>query len=225
MTGISFQVNKQWKRFPSNKSAFSIFQKLAVRTMRVYPTYMRYFIMTLLLTVLMTSQSYGEVYRWVDAKGNVSYSDKPQEGADLIPIDTVAKPAESPTDSRVSVDGDGIEDIGETEELLPAPSYTLTIVEPKNDEAMRSNAGDVMVVVEISPELNEKREDQFMIYLDDRASPDMKTSKLFIMQGIDRGTHTVRVDVVDKQGEVLTSASSVFHLQRYSIQNNNNNSN
>ncbi len=48
--------------------------------------------LTLLALLGLSLPAAAEIYQWVDANGNVQYSDRPREGATLVPI------ASSPTD-------------------------------------------------------------------------------------------------------------------------------
>ncbi|MDH4274593.1 MAG: hypothetical protein OEW08_06115, partial [Gammaproteobacteria bacterium] len=92
------------------------------------------------------------VYRGHDKEGNIIYSDRPFEGAKEIspPAATRYSPPETPKKPATEAKN--------TPEPAPVAdknvSYrTISIAQPKNDENIHENGGNLAVTVELSPSL------------------------------------------------------------------------
>ena len=164
-----------------------------------------------------------EVYRSVDAYGNVSYSDEPSSGAETIEIDDAPVLSGGPVDYGVVnevFEAESEPELSGSEEELAVPSYQLKVVSPQSGEAIRVNSGNIEISVSVAPALDGEREDTLKLYLDGVLKVKGQTSTTFSLSQVDRGAHTVRIDLIDKSGKVLSSASSAFQLHRYSVQHN-----
>lgn len=149
-----------------------------------------------------------EVYKWVDEDGNVIYSDRPREGAqrlEAVEVQTVEPPPLPPA----------------RREPPPVPQArpyeTVAVTSPENDATFWDTAGNVSVSVQVSPPLQGHFGHRLVVYLDGEpiAEPGMRTS--FELTNVDRGSHTLRAVVIDREGkEVAASPSSTFHLHRAS---------
>jgi uncharacterized protein DUF4124 len=163
------------------------------------------FLYLLLCCVVMTAQA--EVYRLVDKKGNVTFSDQPHPSAEKIEIETL--PSYTPVAIPESVSEQQQE--GDQE----VPRYKVTILTPANDETIRNNAGLVNINAKVTPPLDQDRNDQLTIKLDGQTLGEPNTSPNFTLSEVERGTHTVQVIVVDKDKKAIKSSKKItFHLQR-----------
>ena len=150
------------------------------------------------------------VYKSVDAQGNVVYTDEPQGDAkpvDLPPLSTIPPPRSlQQAPAKMSTDEAG-------------PVYEqVSIVTPANDETLRDNTGNVAVSVALEPALNRAAGHRFQFFLDGQTEGEPKISERTVFQGLDRGTHTVEVAVVDGSGkELMRSAANRFYLHRQSV--------
>lgn len=153
-----------------------------------------------------------EVYRNVDAQGNVTFSDEPSEGAEEVkvkPVTTVTlpKPADvqEPERLRQKVQEEG------------AAYSSVRIVAPNDDEAFHSGSGDVAFRVTSDPGL--KQGHRYEVTLD--GQPVGQTaSDTVTVRNVFRGTHNAGVNIVDENGvQVKTGQSISFTIHRPSVNN------
>jgi len=168
-------------------------------------------ILLLLVTLSFLTPVSAGVYRSVDEAGNVVYTDKPSPDAEKIKIDKVQTiPA-----------GDDNFEYTPPEESEEVAYTKLEIVNPENDHVFTGNTGDVTVSVVIEPELNTENGDRLILTMDGKKEADSGSTS-FSFTNLDRGTHTVEVHVVNKDGKSLKSSKRIsFVIQRTSIQNPN----
>lgn len=165
----------------------------------------------LLLIILITASVSvaAPVYRWVDADGQVHFSDQPVTGAKKITLreSTIYSAPVSPETVAGSAAG------GEAEDDTPFAYETIAIVNPETDQAIRSNEGQVNVSIELQPGLQPGH--KIRVYLDGtQASDDLATTQISL-QEVDRGTHSLEVGVIDDKGLELKRSDAVsFHVLR-----------
>ena len=173
----------------------------------------------LFLLALLVSQAPAEIYKWVDAQGNVHYSDEPQgPGAKRMrqlpglstysPPPLPSKPPQQEMEEELS---------GDLPEPAPQPSHpgyqVLKIVSPENEGTVRSSPGEVTLFVALSPVLREG--DYFRVILDGKLLPEHHSSTVIRLNNVDRGEHRVAVAVFSKDGKkLLQSDTHVFYLHR-----------
>ncbi|MBV1905822.1 MAG: DUF4124 domain-containing protein [Pseudomonadales bacterium] len=158
-----------------------------------------------------------QVFKYKDEQGNIVYSDTPPplkkqstKASKDTPLETVDVP-----------EVNSFESVQEpyTPELLDpdAPKMTyesVQITSPANDSALRDNAGSVTVTITSLPAIS--ADHRYQLFLDDK-NTQLPSSNTFHLVNVDRGTHTLRIDIVDQQQQLIKSSEpSVFHLQRYS---------
>ena len=96
------------------------------------------------------------------------------------------------------------------------PYRLLRIVSPVPDASIRSNRGTVRVVVELAPPLRVDRGDRLTLWLDGHATAQMTESEL-LLPHVDRGAHTVQVQVEAENGAMLIQSEPVvFHMHQAS---------
>lgn len=169
-----------------------------------------------LTLVALCNPSFSQVYRWQAPDGSIIFSDEPPEkGAEpveLEPLQTYSAPAAPKSTSASSTPTVPTATTGDK----PPFKYTgLAIGAPANDEGVRSNNGQIVVQVKVTPGLNSEDGHQLAILLDGKlaAGPDATTT--FTLENIPRGTHSVAAEVRDKTGKtVKTSAAISFHVLR-----------
>ncbi len=161
-----------------------------------------------------------EIYRTVDADGNVAFTDvppRPGEAAEAVELSNgstfTPPPAEAAAERPLR--WSRLEDEQEAPGDTAAGAYeTLEVVSPGNDEAVRENSGNLIISARVVPELRPGHRVQ--LELDGQIVQTSQTPS-FQLEHMDRGTHEVRVHVLDQSGAVVRSSDpSTFHLLRYS---------
>lgn len=161
-----------------------------------------------LLAVLPLLVAADPLYKWVDAQGNIHYSDKPQPGAKkmAIPKATTFAPPQAaqpaPPPSTASQ--------GHKAEVAP---YTqMTVVAPKDQDTVW-NTQTVTVSVALTPAL--QAGDTVTFSVDGNTQTVEGTSATF--DQLDRGEHDVTVTVNGQNGAGTLKAQSVFYIQRATV--------
>lgn len=176
------------------------------------------------LVSLLSLPASAAIYRTVDAAGNVTYTDQPPPGEaatkagviseqiEIETLNTFEKPAPESTYQPWLPDSEGGED--------GAVSYqSLAITSPSHDEAFRNNAGNVQITAELRPGL--QTGDAIHLEMDGSLSPTPAAGTDVQLTNVPRGTHRIRMVVLGPGGErKIESKEQVFHLQRYSVNQN-----
>lgn len=169
----------------------------------------------LLLAWASAQAGQGRIFKTVDADGNVVFTDIPpredQTGQQIViedPNSFAPEAAAAPTDQWI------VEPEADAEEA-PFAYRSLAIASPADDEAVRENAGNVTVVTNVNPNLRTGHVMRLLV--DGQAAGEGRQAE-FSLENVDRGTHTLTVEIVDDNGDVLIrSPSTTFHMLRASI--------
>ena len=146
------------------------------------------------------------VYRSTDKNGNAVFTDQATENAQEIEIKETATYTETvPTYTPTS----------KTKNVYKSIGYTsLSILQPASEEAIRSNSGNLTVSYSLQPALESKHSTELLI--DGSPVQSSGSGGSFSLTNIDRGTHTLMVQVIDDSGSVLiTSDSIMITMLRY----------
>jgi len=159
----------------------------------------------LFFSLIFVPLTYAEtVYKTVDAEGNIVFSDVPSEGAEEIKIQKAQ--AINPPKARSFK-------LSPAEEISKEFNYTkLTIASPENDESIHGGDGNVNIAVILEPEINEN--DVLVLSMDGNEMLSGMAPQ-FLLENVDRGTHTISVVVKNEKDKVLKrSAKVTFHVRR-----------
>jgi hypothetical protein len=172
----------------------------------------RYFPWLACLLVLAPWTLSADIYKQVLPDGTVSYSSDPAPNAEKIeppPLQVIPE-AEPLTDAF-------------PEDQTPtnvAPYAHLSIVEPADDQVIYSNERMVSVDIEIEPRLQTELGQSLVILLDGEPVDAPADETRLTINEVDRGTHTLTVEVHDADGRVLIQSAPVtFHLKQHSALN------
>ena len=170
--------------------------------------------LVLIIGLAAASSVAAEIYKTVDANGNVVFTD-------IAPVDRAGQPAPQPvTVPPMNTYDSPTESVPVTEpdDDTTAPTYysQLIVTSPAADEAVRDNAGNVEVQVAVTPALRAGH--RMLLVFDGEPTEIEAVSGTFQLTNVDRGTHTAGARVVNRRGDVLIeSAASTFNLMRVAV--------
>lgn len=153
-----------------------------------------------------------EVYRNVDAYGNVTFSDEPTEGSEAVdvkPVTTITLPKP--------------QNVQETDRLREevqregAAYDSVSFNYPENNQAFHSGSGDIQFEVTSTPGLQPGH--KYEVTLDGQPVGQSSSGSITVTN-VFRGTHEARVHIVDENGvQVKTGSAISFTVHRPSVLN------
>ena len=171
----------------------------------------RYWITTLLLVLCTSSfiNAQTPIYKSVDENGNVIFSDEPPTpeatpydipDANLSVISTVrANPRQTNRQQPNSLD---------------TIKRTFDFISPGVDETFWGTSATLRVQLDIKPRLTSNL--SIILYIDGEQVREINTNQVNI-NSIERGTHTVRAELVDQNGNILEQAGPrTFFMKQHS---------
>jgi hypothetical protein len=173
----------------------------------------------ILLSVLAASAGAAPVWTWVDANGQVHYSDRPEPGARQIDLPgsepgSSSAPAQQPSAVETPSAAPG----ATTQPQVAVRYRTLDVQTPAQQETLWNIGGTLEVQIAIAPALQPGH--RLDVYLDGARRNLDTTSTQFTVPDVFRGTHSLQAVVIDGTGrEILRSQSVQFVVQQTSILN------
>ncbi|MCP3662384.1 MAG: DUF4124 domain-containing protein [Gammaproteobacteria bacterium] len=169
---------------------------------------------TLLLLLFPVISSAG-IYKWVDEKGVLHFTDQAEPGAEPVEL----RPATLYTPDLIPALQSDQQPVATEAPTSAAVSYEqVSISKPAHEETIHSNEGSVIVAFSSTPAL--AKGDRYKLLFDGQEVPTEGENNLPLMelQNVDRGTHTLQVEIVDQSGMTLiASEESIFYLRSQSI--------
>lgn len=171
----------------------------------------------LILFFLSACSTFADVYKSIDAAGNVTYSDAPQnDQAEKIelPQDHAGEaltttPAENAasTEQASSLEPNPVPNADQTLIVKPEkkPYTQFSISSPANGETLQ-NQPTIKVEISINPPLQEG--DMVQIYLDNNAWGPPAHATQFQFTKPDRGTHQISAKLIGNDNTTLKSSGS-----------------
>jgi Domain of unknown function (DUF4124) len=172
---------------------------------------MRVLIAVLLVVMASSAIAKDEVYKWVDDKGVVHYTDKPPAKnatpAKLPPLQTY-KEGTTPNLNKYAKPVAP----GATGAAAAGGAVNVEIVTPSREETFRGGERVVPIAVVVTPQIGAG---QRLIYLLDGSPASQPTTDTsFALTGVERGQHTVSVTLVGEAGDEIASSNGVtFYMQ------------
>lgn len=161
----------------------------------------------LFLAAILSMTAQAAIYKTIDENGNVVYSDSRPAGqnskeVDLKPITPM--PALSPQKNSQK----------KPSEPKSSKYYysELKVIDPANGATIR-NEGNFTVRIQVSPKLATSH--RVRLLLDGKKVDKPKRSLRFTLLNIDRGSHDLKVEIIDSRGRLIqSSANSKVYVQR-----------
>lgn len=146
-----------------------------------------------------------KVYVWVDENGKVVYSDTPRPGAEEVQVkDKNIIPSNIDT-SILDIKPKVLED-----------KFDVEITQPSNNQTIRDNTGSLLVQGRIKPLFKQGHKIRLLIDNSPFGSP--QSYALFRLSNIDRGEHSLKLELLNDKGKVIASSTPVtFYMHRASL--------
>src|SRR5215471_15695968 len=173
----------------------------------------------LLFALTATSVSGAPAWTWVDANGQVHYSDTPVPGAKRVELSSAQSFGSTQQRQPASTPDQTARPATAADKPTGAQRYrTFNIVSPKQQETLWNVGQTVNVQVELDPPLQSGH--HLDMYVDGERRNLNSAGTDFTLDDINRGIHTVQGVILDQNGgEVLRSLATTFMVQQTSIQN------
>lgn len=147
------------------------------------------------------------VYKTVDEKGNIIFTDRPSKDAEEIKLQelqTIKNP--NPPEYKPLPKKTEPKDTG-------GLYKTFIIANPADGSGIRNNAGNITISVTLVPSL---RPGHIIAFTVDGNEISKGSSTNATVNNLSRGAHTISASVRDGTGKILKSTSSSFSLLRAS---------
>lgn len=162
-----------------------------------------------LMSLALCSQA--AIYKWVDSRGEVHYSDTPTRDAEEIRLSdpTIYTPSNAP----------GPQNSGAQDTTRPpaGTNYSsFVIIEPGNNEVVQANGGSITIRFQSQPEL--KSGHYIQPVLDGRILDQRLMGTTLQLSNIQRGGHMVHASIHDAAGRLLARSNIVqFFVRQTSV--------
>ncbi|MFJ2483366.1 DUF4124 domain-containing protein [Pseudomonas sp. NPDC087598] len=163
-----------------------------------------------LILCLLALPVSAEVFTYIDAQGNRIYTDQPRGNAKRVPLATSNRMPANPTAARPLT-------TAKKSPEQPLFHYDmLRVLVPEPDATIRSSAGELIVSVTSEPGLQAGH--RYRLLLDGQATGEPGLSPVFPLSNIDRGSHSLSIEILDAQGRIVErTANQPFHMLRISL--------
>ncbi|MBT2341742.1 MULTISPECIES: DUF4124 domain-containing protein [Pseudomonas] len=161
-----------------------------------------------MLLLLLALPAAAQIYKYIDADGNTAYSNQPPQGVpaqavELPPLNSIERqPPASPNTPAAPAERDEPRNAYAALELTDIPS----------EEALRANNGTFTVGVRAQPRLQSPH--QFRLLVDGQPYGQPTNVPRLQVMNIDRGEHSLAVQVIDGDNLVQQSETVTFTVQR-----------
>ncbi|WP_295404263.1 DUF4124 domain-containing protein [uncultured Thiocystis sp.] len=155
-------------------------------------------------SLLIFTRLNAEVYRWIDANGNLHFSDRqPREALPANVLDRDAIPTEPKIDLTPKPD----------DAQYPGPYSAFAIVLPSANEVLIQETGEISIAFILDPPLVEGH--QIDVELDETIIPLIKPATQFKLTGAAFGSHRLQVRIRNTEGfTVAQTPLQIFHLRK-----------
>lgn len=160
-------------------------------------------------------------YRCEKEDGSVEYSNRPCEGGEEVTLPQITTYEGKRQPAADTTEGEG-EDGGEKEadgdRKKRGDYFTIHFLDVEEDQVFHNIGATLSVSLSVSPAMGEGQ--GVMLYFDgEPVTQSPTTSMSFQLEEVWRGTHTLKAEVVDRGGKVLSTDSVSFHVRQHSVAN------
>jgi len=163
----------------------------------------------IVIALMLPADAIAGAYKWVDESGNIHYSDRPIERAEPVRLPGVLPAFSGVEEASAEPEAD------ESVEEFVGGYRQFEILEPEDNQTIRSNEGRVGISLLVDPVLDQAHE--LRLELDGQPVQGRFVSTQMALRQVTRGTHSLRATIVDEEGAVLATSNTVnFHIRRES---------
>ena len=168
---------------------------------------MRLLVTSLLLSLTLPVSP--QIYQYKDANGNTVYTNQPPQGQDA---EQVQLPPTNSVEMKVPSSTEAVESTA-----LASQTYKLlALADLPSDETLRANNGSFSVGVQIQPKLSPGH--RLRLLLDGQPYGQASSSTRLSLTNIDRGEHSLAVEVLSGGQSIQQSSPVTFTVQRVNTQ-------
>jgi hypothetical protein len=164
---------------------------------------MRIALMLLMLTLASLAQGQTRIYKVVDAKGNITFTDKPpmssQENASSVELNQINISAPPPERARNNAVGTSNSEAG--------VDYDITITSPPDSTTIPMGPGNFSLSASVSPAL--ENGDKLQLLLNGEPYGKTQITSNWGLTNVLRGAHDLSVQAVSTSGKVLSQSRPV----------------
>ncbi|MFN2327832.1 MAG: DUF4124 domain-containing protein [Chromatocurvus sp.] len=146
-----------------------------------------------------------EIYKHIDADGNITFSDQPPaagETAEKVHLRELnTTPATTPSA------GSSASDTAEASNAPEQPEFAIRIASPTDETTIAMGPGNVTVTAQATPPLG--RLEALQLYMDGEAVGDPQRGTTWSLEGLLRGPHDLAIERLDRRGNSLARSESV----------------
>ena len=162
----------------------------------------------LLVCCLVAVIASAKIYHWIDDSGTETYSDTPDSPQSKeIKLQPLNTPILTPVDEPVLSES--------PPQLMENFVYTtFELVAPINEATIWSNPGELSLLIDVVPEL--MPDAKLIVFLDGTALEDSYNDISIELTGIDKGEHTLYVELHAKNSQAIYKTKQVtFYLRSH----------
>lgn len=144
-----------------------------------------------------------EIYKHVDAEGNVTFSDQPPsagQSAEKIQLQQLNTTPPTTPATRAPAPAER-----ESEQSIE-PTFAISIASPE-EETTIGGPGNVTVTAQAEPPLGSL--EQLQLLIDGEAHGEPQRGTTWYLEGLLRGPHDLSVERLDRRGNLLARSDSV----------------
>jgi hypothetical protein len=165
-------------------------------------------LLTACLLCTLALPAAAQIYKYTDSNGNTVFTNQPPEGQ-------AAESVELPPTNTVEAQKPVVTEEPEQPASNQPPYSELNLTDIPSDEALRANNGTFSVGVKVTPRLQSGH--RFRLLLDGQPYGQPSNVPRLQLTNIDRGEHSLAVEVLSGERQIQQSPTVTFTVQRISV--------